>query len=908
MEITKRKILLIVVGLVLAAVAGMAVIFFKGKNARIESTPAARLADLIANPGARPVAEPFLSTFREVLAGYRKIIVLFTDEKTLSPVEREHVNRVGHAIYYENQAKLAQLDTALEIVASSRHDARFAVLDELLQWIESGSDLYDADRLAFRENLLTMQKAVAADQTLPAVKLHKRISEDLAALDEIEALYDKELKQIFQRFGERAIEIRRERWEDYVARLKKMFTREQILKEYGVIVPVPQVEEGASEKGEINGRGLPPKTLVLTFDDGPHGRYSEEIAAILDQYNISGVFFELGSNLGTLDANNNPKLGRLAGVSRKLSEAGHALGNHSFSHAQLSKVNDAALRSEIARTGMLLTAVSGSSPRLFRFPYGARTKRSLALLEGLGLRSVYWNIDSLDWADPVPNSIADRVLRSVDAEQRGVLLFHDINQRTVKALPTILERLTADGYRFAAWDGSGFSVGAASTVAEGHETPSTGYRESWAVVIGIDEYRKWPRLEYAARDADAVRRTLIDKLGFSASRVFMLKNQEATRSGILSLLNGKLGQGQIKRDDRIFFFFSGHGATRRLSSGRDLGYIVPVDSEPANVATDAIPMTELQNIAESLPAKHVFFVMDSCYSGLGLTRGAPPSNFLKENARRVARQMLTAGGADQAVVDGGPGGHSVFTWTLLQGLAGRGDLNGDGFITATELAAYVSPAVSSVSRQTPAFGSLPGSEGGEFVFELAADAEFLNPETKQLDTNAVALNRKISARMEGLKREASRNQSTGKAAPLQVTVQALDGGTTRLVTGNAVRLSSRKAAQRAAEQGLRLYRETRYAEAEAEFTKALKLRPDFALAANNLGFVFYKLNKYSEAARWFENAIRMDPSRAIAYYNLGDAYLKSGEKEKARKAFTTYLELAPTSGNASRAREVVRQL
>jgi tetratricopeptide (TPR) repeat protein len=213
-----------------------------------------------------------------------------------------------------------------------------------------------------------------------------------------------------------------------------------------------------------------------------------------------------------------------------------------------------------------------------------------------------------------------------------------------------------------------------------------------------------------------------------------------------------------------------------------------------------------------------------------------------------------------------------------------------------------------VSRQTPAFGSLPGSEGGEFVFELAADAEFLNPETKQLDTRAVALNRTITARMEGLKRDANRNPSAGKAAPLQVTVQALDGGTTRLVTGKAVPLSSRKAAQRAAEQGLRLYRETRYAEAEIEFTKALKLRPDFALAANNLGFVFYKLNKYAEAARWFENTIRMDPSRAIAYYNLGDAYLKSGEKEKARKAFTTYLELAPTSVNASRVREVVRQL
>jgi uncharacterized caspase-like protein len=96
--------------------------------------------------------------------------------------------------------------------------------------------------------------------------------------------------------------------------------------------------------------------------------------------------------------------------------------------------------------------------------------------------------------------------------------------------------------------------------------------------------------------------------------------------------------------------------------------------------------------------------------------------------------MLTAGGADQLVSDGGPNGHSVFTWTLLQGLGGKADLNGDGLITATELAAYVAPAVASVSQQTPAFGSLPGSEGGDFVFELPEESEFLNTNTASCRT------------------------------------------------------------------------------------------------------------------------------------------------------------------------------
>ena len=75
---------------------------------------------------------------------------------------------------------------------------------------------------------------------------------------------------------------------------------------------------------------------------------------------------------------------------------------------------------------------------------------------------------------------------------------------------------------------------------------------------------------------------------------------------------------------------------------------------------------------------------------LALTRGgglAMSQNYLTEISRREARQMFTAGGADQQVADNGPNGHSVFTWTLLEGLDGRADLNGDGVITATELAA-----------------------------------------------------------------------------------------------------------------------------------------------------------------------------------------------------------------------------
>ena len=104
-----------------------------------------------------------------------------------------------------------------------------------------------------------------------------------------------------------------------------------------------------------------------------------------------------------------------------------------------------------------------------------------------------------------------------------------------------------------------------------------------------------------------------------------------------------------------------------------------------------------------------------------------------------------------------------------------------------------------------------------------------------------------------------------------------------------------------------MYKEKKYAEAEAQFTEALKLRPDFALAANNLGFVYYKQDKFAEAARWFENTVKIDPSRAVAYINLGDAYAKSGNGDKAKKAFGTYLGLAPQGPSAAYARQQIEK-
>jgi peptidoglycan/xylan/chitin deacetylase (PgdA/CDA1 family)/uncharacterized caspase-like protein len=848
-------------------------------------------------PAAINVA-PIAADLKELLATYRKIIVVTLDEGP--PAGRDQANRVGQQLFHENQVRRARIDDALAALAASSDPRRFEAVGGLLDFVESDPSLYDADRLAFRELLESLQGEVARDSSLQAIKLHKRISEDVDALAEIERTYDKEIRAVFGRFDSRAISLKREKWESYVSYLKTLYQRERILQDYGVVLPYPPRPEPneppapePKEQAEIFGTALPKKTVVLTFDDGPHRRYSEEIAAILKQYDAPAVFFSVGRNMGSVDKDGAPHLNAGAQVSRKLMAAGYALGNHSFSHAQLSKATGDSLKAEIFNTDALLKAVDPRRSNLFRFPYGARNGEGMRALASAHLTSVMWNIDSLDWADPVPSSIADRVLASVNKEGRGIILFHDIHERTVKALPAVLDRLAAEGYRFAGWDGTTFKV-AGEQAAPVPRAAATGYANSWAIVVGIDAYKKWPRLQYAVRDAQGVSQLLVQKFGFAPERVITLENEQATRAGILGAFHDRLAHGGVQPNDRLFVFFAGHGATRKLSSGRELGYIIPYDSDPDQFATDAIPMTEIQDIAESLSAKHELFVMDACYSGLGLTRGRSGSSFLRDNAKRLGRQMLTAGGADQMVSDGGPNGHSVFTWTLLQGLGGKADLNGDGLVTATELAAYVAPAVSSVSSQTPAFGSLPGSEGGDFVFELPVENEFLNTQTAQLSNDAIALNTRLDA-----------NASAPAAV---VVVKDLQGDDRKIATPAAVPVSGRQQAQRANDKGLQLYKEKQYAAAQAQFTEALKLRPDFALAANNLGFVYYKQDKFAEAARWFENAIRMDPSRAIAHLNLGDAYAHAGDKDKARSAYKTYLELAPNAAGAGYARQQLQQL
>jgi peptidoglycan/xylan/chitin deacetylase (PgdA/CDA1 family)/uncharacterized caspase-like protein len=885
---TKSKRIAVVAAVFFAILSGVLVWRLQtGKTPPVQSLPPASAANVA--PTAPPDA--MSQTITGIVARYRKTIVLLDDDDSVPEPDRDKDSLVGKIIFQENHQAISNLSNGLtaEIEKAGDFSQSLPNVSHFLDLIESRLDLHDADKLGFREVFTDIAETLAGVKSAAPAKadLESRVDMDRKALAEIQSLYEKELDKIFGRFETRGIRVRREAWERYVAYLRTQYKREDILKEYEPAIARISSSTKAGHQDndlEIYGTKLPPKTILLTFDDGPHPRYTDRILEILNKYEIKSVFFELGTNLASIKQNRIEPT-RASAAARRLTEAGFVIGSHGFSHHLLPKMSDREIGIEIDETSRLLQAVVNVHPALFRPPYGERDSKVLAAIEAHRMKSILWNIDSKDWADPVAKSIANRVIAEARRNNHGIVLMHDIHERTIEALPLIVETLKSEGYRFLHWDGQAFSDDGSQpvqAVPAALDISPALYHESWAVVVGIDNYAKWPKLHYAVNDANGIKEMLLTKFHFKPDHVFTLLNEDATRERILSALGDTLSNPRnVQRDDRVFVFFAGHGATRRLPSGRDLGYIVPVEADTENFQGQSISMSNFQDISESIPAKHVFFVMDSCYSGLAITRGQGTGNYIKEMSRRTARQMLTAGGADEEVADNGPNGHSVFTWTLLQGLEGRADLNADGFISAAELAAYVGPGVSALSHQTPAFGNLPGSEGGEFIFELHPETEFLSGLSTQLDQEAIQLN----AELDRIRREVAAKTARNEQLRAQLAVAK---------TQLAVPKGKETAASHL-NKGDSLFRERRYEEALKEFQAAAKLDPNSAVAANNVGWAWNKLGDIDEAIRWTETAKTIDPNRAVAYQNLADLYYQLNRSEDARVNYEKYLQLAPNS-------------
>lgn len=247
------------------------------------------------------------------------------------------------------------------------------------------------------------------------------------------------------------------------------------------------------------------------------------------------------------------------------------------------------------------------------------------------------------------------------------------------------------------------------------------YRKSHALLIGIDAYQRFPALGTAVKGVRELASLLTTDLGFEPENIITLENEQATQRAIQrNLLDPMSRQEKVGSQDRVLVYFAGHGVTVDTAVGA-VGYLVPVDADPEYEDT-FIAMDDLTRTAsERIYARHVLFLLDACFSGFATTRMAKGvRRELGDLLRSRSRQVITAGMRDQTVSDTwGPGGHSLFTGFLLEGLRGAAPTPG-GILRTFHLAGYLQDQVAqhSRSRQTPQYGSLMGSQGGDFIFSV----------------------------------------------------------------------------------------------------------------------------------------------------------------------------------------------
>jgi peptidoglycan/xylan/chitin deacetylase (PgdA/CDA1 family) len=191
----------------------------------------------------------------------------------------------------------------------------------------------------------------------------------------------------------------------------------------------------------------PPKTTIsfvhvdgpyiaLTFDDGPDRKLTPRLLDLLAQHHIHATFFVVGEN-----AAQHPDI-----LQRAVRE-GHEIGNHSWSHPNFGKMSDESVRSQVKRTEETIENATGARPTLLRPPYGSVTARQKRWLrEDMGYEIILWDVDPLDWKNPGPSVVTNRILKETRAG--SIVLSHDIHAQTIEAMPQTLRELEEKGFRF----------------------------------------------------------------------------------------------------------------------------------------------------------------------------------------------------------------------------------------------------------------------------------------------------------------------------------------------------------------------------------------------------------------------------------------------------------------------------
>ena len=178
--------------------------------------------------------------------------------------------------------------------------------------------------------------------------------------------------------------------------------------------------------------------IALSFDDGPHPRLTPVILSILEEYGIKATFFMVGENVGYYTA-----------AARAVAEAGHEIGNHTFSHRKFDRLGAEELRREIFSCEEAISSVSDSPIRFIRPPEGQMSDTMRQVMGELDYRVILWDVDTRDWAHTPPAAICRHILDTVQAGD--IILMHDFigyNSPTPEALRLVIPALLERGFRF----------------------------------------------------------------------------------------------------------------------------------------------------------------------------------------------------------------------------------------------------------------------------------------------------------------------------------------------------------------------------------------------------------------------------------------------------------------------------
>ena len=174
------------------------------------------------------------------------------------------------------------------------------------------------------------------------------------------------------------------------------------------------------------------KMIALTFDDGPHPQFTEELLDGLKERGVHVTFFVTGEH-----AELHPD------IIKRMSEEGHVIGNHTYSHIQLTSANRETFKQELIKTNQILEEITGEEVLYVRPPYGTWDKSFEA---ELNMFPVLWNVDPLDWCSSDVSGVVRKVLKNSD--ENDIILMHDYYETSVKAALQVVDELQKQGYTF----------------------------------------------------------------------------------------------------------------------------------------------------------------------------------------------------------------------------------------------------------------------------------------------------------------------------------------------------------------------------------------------------------------------------------------------------------------------------